>query len=395
MSVYKRGEVWWYRFVWEGREIRLSSKQGNKRVAEQIEAAHKTRLAKGEVGILEKRNSPTLQEFSEGEFRKFIEGRFSSKPATISHYSAGVKTLCSISAMAKKRLDEITASDVTAYVERLRAQDYEVSSMNRKLAVLLRIFRLAMEWERVQKPMPRVSLLPGENRRERVLTLDEEERYLGAARAIGGAIVEAYENAKSGIRATIRGEVPIPPKDPQLLYHLALVLVDCGLRPEEAYRLRFDEEREGALYIQFGKTASARRIVPVSSRVKAILDWRREQFGDGPWVFPATTATGHINQSSLKKQHKKACVMASVEVFVPYTFRHTRLTRWAECMDPYTLAYLAGHSDFATTKRYVHPQADTIRAAIEKAEEAQTRHKIRHSINSSGLAGDSSESAIQ
>jgi hypothetical protein len=36
-------------------------------------------------------------------------------------------------------------------------------------------------------------------------------------------------------------------------------------------------------------------------------------------------------------------------------------------MDPYTLAYLAGHSDFSTTRRYVHPQADTVRAAIEKA----------------------------
>ena len=32
-------------------------------------------------------------------------------------------------------------------------------------------------------------------------------------------------------------------------------------------------------------------------------------------------------------------------------------------MDPYTLAYLAGHSDFATMKPYVHPQADTVRGA--------------------------------
>jgi site-specific recombinase XerD len=35
-------------------------------------------------------------------------------------------------------------------------------------------------------------------------------------------------------------------------------------------------------------------------------------------------------------------------------------------MDPYTLAYLAGHSDFSTTRRYVHPQADTVRAALER-----------------------------
>jgi hypothetical protein len=51
MAVYKRGPVWWYRFTWKGEAIRETTKQTNKRVAEQIEAAHKTSLAKGEVGI--------------------------------------------------------------------------------------------------------------------------------------------------------------------------------------------------------------------------------------------------------------------------------------------------------------------------------------------------------
>jgi integrase len=65
--------------------------------------------------------------------------------------------------------------------------------------------------------------------------------------------------------------------------------------------------------------------------------------------------------------------------FVPYTFRHTCLTRWAAYMDPYTLAYLAGHSDFGTTKRYVHPEMETVRAAMKKA---QGGHKSGHSVNS-------------
>jgi hypothetical protein len=38
-----------------------------------------------------------------------------------------------------------------------------------------------------------------------------------------------------------------------------------------------------------------------------------------------------------------------------YTFRHTCLTRWATFMDPWTLAYLAGHLHVSITKRYVHP----------------------------------------
>ncbi|HXJ38757.1 MAG TPA: hypothetical protein VNH18_05735, partial [Bryobacteraceae bacterium] len=46
-----------------------------------------------------------------------------------------------------------------------------------------------------------------------------------------------------------------------------------------------------------------------------------------------------------------------------YTFRHTCLTRWAGILDPYTLA-LAGHSDFPTTRRYVHPNLNTAREAL-------------------------------
>ncbi|MCC6342812.1 MAG: tyrosine-type recombinase/integrase [Bryobacterales bacterium] len=73
-----------------------------------------------------------------------------------------------------------------------------------------------------------------------------------------------------------------------------------------------------------------------------------------------------MEKSTLKKQHPRACALAQVPAFTMYDLRHTCLTRWAAHMDPYTLTYLAGHSDFSTTRRYVHPQADTVRAALER-----------------------------
>ena len=44
-------------------------------------------------------------------------------------------------------------------------------------------------------------------------------------------------------------------------------------------------------------------------------------------------------------------------------------------MDPYTLGYLAGHSDFSTTRRYVHPQVQTVKEAIERARNGQSGAK--------------------
>jgi hypothetical protein len=33
VGIYKRGEVYWYKFMWQGRSVRESTKQGNDKVA--------------------------------------------------------------------------------------------------------------------------------------------------------------------------------------------------------------------------------------------------------------------------------------------------------------------------------------------------------------------------
>jgi hypothetical protein len=63
-------------------------------------------------------------------------------------------------------------------------------------------------------------------------------------------------------------------------------------------------------------------------------------------------------------------------------------------MDPYTLAYLTGHSDFATTRRYVHPQVHTIVAAMERAR-AQGGHKTGHKNENADGRTNAASAAIQ
>jgi integrase len=181
-------------------------------------------------------------------------------------------------------------------------------------------------------------MVPGEAHRERVLTNAEEAIYLANASP--------------------------------LLHDVATILVDCALRPEECFRLQWASIREGQIEIQYGKTDNARRHIPVSQRVGAVLEMRKTNNATS-WVFPAPTMSGHIEPSSLKKQHVKACKgkakQYDVQPFPLYTLRHTCLSRWAPHMDPWTLAHLAGHRDMAITKRYVHPQVGTIRDAMERA----------------------------
>ena len=47
-------------------------------------------------------------------------------------------------------------------------------------------------------------------------------------------------------------------------------------------------------------------------------------------------------------------------------------------MDPWTLAYLAGHRDMNVTKRYIHPQEHTILTAMEKVRGPESGHTFGH-----------------
>ena len=136
----------------------------------------------------------------------------------------------------------------------------------------------------------------------------------------------------------------------------------------------------------------------MTSNVQAIVEMRLSTAAGSEWVFPASTRSGHIEPSSLKKQHAKAVSEATRILreesgdpkrtftgFELYTLRHTCLTRWAPFMDPWTLAYLAGHRDMNITKRYVHPQEQTVRAAMDRAREAKCGHTSRHTREEANL----------
>jgi integrase len=169
-----------------------------------------------------------------------------------------------------------------------------------------------------------------------------------------------------------------------LLADAATVLADTGMRPDECYRLRWEDVtwvngRNGSLLITHGKTAAARRVLPMTPRVRAALEARWDRAGrplEG-WLWPAPTARGRVDHSSLKKQHARAFrnvnadakknELAPVKPFVLYSFRHTFLTRLGQSgCDAWTLARIAGHSSITISRRYVHPSEDTVLAAFSR-----------------------------
>ena len=100
MAVYKRGGVWWFKFSWNGESLRESTKQGNKRIAEQIESARKTQLAKGEVGIRDRAPVVTVAEFIKRDFLPHVEAHFAGKRTTLAYYRVQLGHLTSFPPLA-------------------------------------------------------------------------------------------------------------------------------------------------------------------------------------------------------------------------------------------------------------------------------------------------------
>lgn len=167
MSIFKRGNVYWYHFLFNRQHIQASTKQGNPRTARQIEAARRTALAKGEAGIHERNPAPDFKTFAK-RFLAHVEARHENKPQTVTFYAAKLSRLLKHEPIANARIDRIDEGVIEAYVMARRTA-VEPATVNRELATLRRMLRLAYEWREIQR-VPRIRLLSGERIRDFVLS---------------------------------------------------------------------------------------------------------------------------------------------------------------------------------------------------------------------------------
>jgi hypothetical protein len=121
--------VYWYRFMWHGKLIRESTKQRNDKIARQMEAAHRTSLAKGEVGIRDRKPSPTLVEFC----AKRIEPWAKVRPSWL-WYRSGIRPLLAYRAIASTKLDAITSESIADYVRHRQSDGLAVGTITESCA---------------------------------------------------------------------------------------------------------------------------------------------------------------------------------------------------------------------------------------------------------------------
>lgn len=358
MAIYKRGDVWWMDFRFEGTHVQKSTKLKNKREAESYERAYRTQLAKGEVGLEKKPELPGF-DIAMAEFLAFAEVEHRSKPNTVRSYKSTSRAL--ISFFKSTRIDKIDAAAVEKFKQwrgsqktkprsepkkkktnrKWKAKPLAPATINRELALLKVFFnyfiRKDMLWG---NPVSRVKLLKEDGGHLRVVSYEEERQYLAEAS--------------------------------QPLIDFASVMIDTGMRPAEVAAIQkkdlfFDQ---GYLYVPDGKTKAAKRRIPLTARATEILN-RRAQASKNGYLFATEETNAPI--TTLKTGHGATIRRSGVAHFRLYDLRHTFATRFLESGgDLVTLQALLGHSSIHMVTRYAHPTDVHKFDAIRRMEETHT-----------------------
>ncbi len=283
-----------------------------------------------------------------------IQTRHENKPRTIDFYIEKLSKLLRYAPIGKAKADRIDEGVIEGYVVMRRALVCP-ATVNRELATLRRILRLAHEW-RLLNRVPVIRLLSGERIREFVLSPKQEELYLTAC--------------------------------PQPLHDIAVLMLETGLRIGEALNLEWPDvtlkplhgSRFGFLRVREGKSKSARRVVPLTDRTLAMLKPRAAN-PNGPFVFGnrdgrryVSTSINHLHRKAFApKQDGKSRQLFPGE-FVLHSLRHTMLTRLGEAgVDAFTIMRIAGHSSIVVSQRYIHPTPESVERAFETLQRVRTR----------------------
>ena len=203
---------------------------------------------------------------------------------------------------------------------------------------------------------------PRIDRRPKIRFLDdaEEFRLREALKARDAKMRMARASANVWRRERSREILPSLPHYGDHVTPAVLLSINTGLRRGELLKLRWKSiDFARRLLTVEGPDSKTRqtRHVPLNDEAMRVLEYWREQSGDGPRVFEVSTgfktAWGHI----LKR--------ANIVVFRWHDLRHHFASRLVQHGVPLnTVRDLLGHSSIAMSLRYAHLAPDQRREAV-------------------------------
>jgi integrase len=261
-----------------------------------------------------------------------------------------------------KTFNQITPRDIEDF-KLFRIKSVKPASVNRELETLRHVINLAKRWKRFygENPVSVAGLMTANNQRDRVLSVEEEQRLL----------------ANSA---------------PHLKVILAMAL-NTGMRKGEILSLTWNSiDFDNNLFIINASNNKSKKLkkVPINSYLKTMLlelKMRNSRLINSEKIEHVFLGDDHKPVKEVKTAFRNACKRAKIEGLRFHDLRHTAGTRMLERgVNIVAISEILGHSSIETTrKRYLHPD-NTLRDAVEKLasfEQSCSQNSSHHKFENS------------
>jgi integrase len=336
LEVSKSGRKFYYfRYTFNGQKRGM--KIGEHGAITVVEARKQALELRGQVnrGIdpqeekTARRAVPTFQEFAQTEYLPYARQHKRSANGDESKIRLHL-----VPKFGRRKLDEITTRDIQLYHAEIKTS-HCAATANRHLSLLSKLFKLAMQWERIAKnPCSGVKKFKENNQRERFLSQDEIQRMFKAM---------ADEPNRVAVAA------------------LKFLLL-TGLRKEEGLQAKWEhvDLERGTLYLPHTKSGKSRHVV-LNPEALSLLQ-QQERLPENPYVFPGKVKGQALNNPT--KAFKRILEAAGIENLRIHDLRHSFASLAVNAgATLYQVQHLLGHASAQTTQRYAHLTDGALRQA--------------------------------
>jgi len=346
MSLFKRGNVWWYEFWFAARRVRESSKTTSKTLAKAAEQKRRRELEEGFNNLEDVRQERvrTIQDLAD-EYLISYKLRH-PRSATFAVYALGhVKRL-----LGDKMLVDVNEDVVKEYQEARLREKTAPKSINEEIGFLLRIMDAQGDVLRVRLRKKKLLKLKTGTNIGKAFGPEEKARLI--------------ENAKKA-------------RSPHI-YPALMLALNAGMRDAEMKTLTWAQINFERRFLAVGRSkteAGEGRTIPLNSvlyeALNAYSEWYTERFGEirPEWyVFPFgkprpndPTRPVTTLKTAWQNLREKAKVSGRW-----HDNRHTLVTELAESgASDQTIMDIAGHVSKQMLKHYSHIRMEAKRTALE------------------------------
>lgn len=332
MALFRRGEIWWMSFTYQGRQIRRSTETSDKRMAQRIFDKIKGEIAEGKWFERLPGEDYTFSDLMDKYLREYSVVNKTPKShvrdqGMAKHLSQRFKDV---------PLREISAKDIAEYKRTRRADGAAPRTINYELSLMSHAFNVAIrEWEWLKEnPVRNVAKEKVRNQFERWLTLDEETRLLNAS--------------------------------PKWLKEIITFAIYTGFRESEILDLKWQQINFDRRTITISEQKNGCiDTLPLNETVLQLLQEKEGFRGNEGYAFLSKSGT-RIDNSHLLRAFRSAKKKAKIENLRFHDLRHTFATRLVQNgVDLFTVQKLGRWKTTSMVMRYAHHYPESLRPGIE------------------------------